>query len=148
MNINIIISSILKKLRSLNDVLAYCNVAAILRFEIIALWEAKVFGFTRDLIFDCWLLIEPFEVHFFSFNPINFSQYGSWSCFDVDMAKDLLAILGVEAMLSMMAATLSQHGGRRLSGNSVVVCDVMVSWTGIEVDFVRPNFVWFRLRVI
>ena len=56
------------------------------------------------------------------------------------MAKDLLAILGVAAILSIMAATLSQHGGRRLSGNSVVVCDVMVSWTGIEVDFVRPNF--------
>ena len=56
------------------------------------------------------------------------------------MANDRLAILGVAAMLSMIAATLSQQGGRRLSGNSVVVCDVTVSWTGIEVDFVRPNF--------
>ena len=43
------------------------------------------------------------------------------------MAKDLLAMLGVAAILSIIAATLSQHGGLRLSGNSVVVCDVIVS---------------------
>lgn len=63
------------------------------------------------------------------------------------MAKDLLAMLGVAAMLSIIAATLSQHGGRRLSGNSVVVCDVIVSWTGIEVDFLSVNLDWFRLKI-
>ena len=57
----------------------------------------------------------------------------------VEIAKALLAILGVFAIFSSIAATLSQQGGRRLSGSSVVVVDVTVSWTGIDVDFFNVN---------
>ena len=46
---------------------------------------------------------------------------------DVEIANALLDILGVLAIFSNIAATLSQQGGRRLSGSSVVVVDVTVS---------------------
>ena len=58
---------------------------------------------------------------------------------DVEIANALLAILGVLAIFSNIAATLSQQGGLKLSGSSVVVVDVTVSWTGIDVDFFNVN---------
>ena len=46
---------------------------------------------------------------------------------EVEIANALLAILGVFAIFSNIAATLSQQGGLKLSGSSVVVVDVTVS---------------------
>ena len=58
---------------------------------------------------------------------------------EVEIANALLAILGVFAIFSNIAATLSQQGGLKLSGSSVVVVDVTVSWTGIDEDFFNVN---------
>ena len=58
---------------------------------------------------------------------------------DVETAKERLPICGVAAMISKIAATLSQHGGLRLSGSSVLVVDVTVSCTGIDADFLSVN---------